>query len=230
MENKAFTGCSEQMYDFFRDIAFHNEKAFFEANRQRYVRYVKEPMYALAQALLPDALAIDPEFNDRIASIVSRINRDTRFSKDKSPYRDRVWLGFKPRGVRTGEAFEVYAEFEWQEYGYGMGCYCAAPELMQALRSRMLAKPYEFLSLVEDEAFASRFALCGEEYKRPRFHEGPEALWPYLNRKSIAFCFSSPALSRTCGPEIEQEIREGFALLKPVYRFLMGLDERPDED
>ena len=144
-----FAGCPEEMYQFFWEIAFQNNREFFEANRERYRRVVQQPMLALAGELAPAALSIDPRFNVRPSSVVSRIRRDTRFTRDKSPYRDHVWLGYKPAGARTSECFVLYAEFERERYGYGMGMYAPEPALMAELRARMLARPQRFLALVQ---------------------------------------------------------------------------------
>lgn len=219
-----FTGCPEEMYRFFWEIAFQNHREFFEANRERYRTLVQQPMLALAERLLPTALSIDPRFQTRPSAIVSRIRRDTRYTKDKSPYRDHVWLGFKPAGMRTSECFVLYAEFERERYGYGMGMYAPEPALMGELRARMLARPKHFLELVEEQRFRERFEVFGESYRRPRFTGCEAPLLPWVNRRSLGFSFASPALSRTYSPQIADEILEAFALLKPVYRFLMGLD------
>lgn len=219
-----FQGMTEDAYQFFWDIAFHNEHAFFEENRERYKKAVYLPMKELAIQLTPTALEIDPEFNVRASSIVSRIRRDTRYSHDKTMYRDHVWLGFRKPGTMISEAFVLYAEFERESYGYGMGMWGANSSIMRSLRERMLAKPQKFLSLVNDEAFTNVFSVVGESFKRPRFTQAPAELQPYLNRKNLAFCFSSPDLKKTLSPAIADEIISGFELLKPVYRFLLGLD------
>lgn len=219
-----FYGCPEDMYTFFWEIAFQNHREFFEANRERYKRSVQQPMLALVELLLPTALAINPSFNPRPASIVSRIRRDTRYTKDKSPYRDHAWIAFKPADKRASECFVVYVEFEREHYGYGMGMYAPDAKLMNTMRARILAQPRKFLSLIKEPRFAERFSVVGELYKRPKFADCDPELSTWLNRKSLSFCFSSPALSRTYSPEIADEIIESLELIKPVYRFLMGLD------
>ena len=218
-----FQGLSEDTYRFFWEIAFQNNREFFEANRERYKRVVQEPLFLLAEELLPTALEIDPGFSPKLSNIVSRIRRDTRYTRDKSPYRDHAWLGFRPPMQRVSECFVIYAEFERDAYGYGMGMYTADSARMRQFRERMLARPEQFLSLVGDPAFTQRFALVSEAFKRPRFAGANEALQPWLNLRRLSFQFSSPELSRTLRPEIADEIREGMLLLKPLYRFLMGL-------
>lgn len=219
-----FQGMTEDAYQFFWDIAFNNEHAYFEENRERYRRVVYLPMKELALLLAPAALEIDPGFNTRASSVISRIRRDTRYSHDKTMYRDHVWLGYRKPGTMISEAYVLYAEFEREGYGYGMGMWAPNSAIMRELRERMLAKPQKFLSLVNDPAFSARFETSGESYKRPRFAQGPAELLPYLNRKSLSFTYFSPNLKNTLSPSVADEILEGFALLKPVYRFLLGLD------
>lgn len=218
-----FQGLSGDAYRFFWEIAFNNNRAFFEENRDRYKREVQQPMLALAEYLIPTAREIDPEFNLRPAAIVSRIRRDTRFSKDKSLYRDHVWLAFKRHGERTSESFVVYAEFERDGFGYGMGMYCPQPLMMQEMRARILARPSQFLEIAENPAFTERFTLSGELYKRPKIPDAPAELAPWVNRKRLSYGYFTPELKRTMTSEVADEIREGFELLKPMYRFLMGL-------
>ena len=220
-----FQGLNEDTYQFFWEIAFNNEASFFGANRERYKKNVYEPLKQLAIELTPTAQAIDPDFNIRPSSVISRIRRDTRYSHDKTMYRDHAWLGFRRPGSMLSESLVVYAEFEREGYGYGMGMYGANPALMREIRPHILAKPNKFLELVNDPAFTSRFTVEGDLFKRPRITDAPEGVLPYLNRKGLSFCFSSPNLKKTLSPEIAEEIIEGFRLLQPVYRLLMGLDE-----
>ena len=220
-----FQGLNEDTYQFFWEIAFNNEQSFYEANKDRYKKNVYEPLKELAIQITPAAQEIDKDFNVRPAAVISRIRRDTRYTNDKTMFRDHAWLGFRRPGGMLSESLVVYAEFEREGYGYGMGMYGANPALMREIRPHILAKPDRFLSLVNDPAFTARFEVVGDLYKRPRFTEAPEGVLPYINRKGLSFCFSSPNLKKTLSPEIADEIIEGFQLLKPVYRLMMGLDD-----
>ena len=93
-----FTGFTADGYRFLMELEFNNEKAFVDANRQRYYDGVRDPMRALAMELSQTALDIDPLFNTNLMGVVSRLNRDTRFSANKLPYRNHAWLCFKHRG------------------------------------------------------------------------------------------------------------------------------------
>ena len=219
-----FTGFSEDTYQFFWELAFNNHQAFFEENRERYRKVVYQPLMELTMALIPTVKEIDHRLNLRPASTISRIRRDTRYSKDKSMFRDHAWLGYKMPGSLVSESFCIYTQIEREGYGYGMGMYAPNTELMQAMRGRMLAQPKQFLSLVSDPAFAALFTLEGMAYKRPKYTEVDPKLFPYINRRSLSFSYFSEKLTNTMQPDFFDEVREAFQLLKPVYRFLMGLD------
>lgn len=215
---------TEDAYRFFFEIALRNERAFFEENRARYEREVKKPMYLLAAALGDVAADINPALNTRPSAVVSRIRRDTRFTRDKSLYRDHAWLSYKEPGRRTGESFVLYAEFERDGYGYGMGMYCPQPEYMADIRRRILARPALFLKLVQEPGFAGTFTLNGEDYKRPKHPDAPQELQPWLNKRKFSYSFFSPDLKRTMDAGLVDEIRRAFVLMKPVYRFIQGID------
>ncbi len=219
-----FKGFSEDTFRFFWDIAFQNEQAFFETNRARYRANVYEPLLRLSEEIGPTVAEIDDRLNVKPSSTVSRIRRDTRYTHDKSPYRDHAWIAFRMPGAYISESFSIYAEISRDAYGYGMGMYAPNATMMQAFRQRIFAQPVRFLELINEPAFAERFTLEGEPYKRDRFPAEPAALKPYLNRKNMSFCFSSPQLTKTMSPALADEVRDGLRLLKPVYRFFMGLN------
>ncbi len=216
----AFQGFTQDTFLFFVEVTFHDSKRFMDQNRARYKREVQGPLSELALALLPDMLTIDPNFNTRLTSIVSRIYRDTRYSKNKSLYRDHAWLSFKHPDTRIGETFSMYAEIEPNGYGYGMGMYSPDSAFMKAFRERILTSPARFLALAE-EAKARGFTVEGERFKRDRFPDADPALKPYLNLKGISFTFFNKDVKKTYEPDFLNEVREGLLSLKELYQFIV---------
>ena len=80
-----FQGFGKELIPFFLDLRFHNDKSFMDANRERYYREVRQPFYDFIGAMGPGMQLIDEEMEVRPNKCLSRINRDTRFSRDKSP-------------------------------------------------------------------------------------------------------------------------------------------------
>ena len=161
-----FTGFQQEALDFLRDIRFNNNQTFYENNRERYETYVKAPLRALCDEMTPVVQLIDPKLDTRPGRTMSRIRRDTRFTKDKSPFRDHVWLGWRYPGESRSEGFGMYWGFGPDWLSWGAGCYSTDKPLMDALRLHIRTHPDE----VRDALFASgimeRYAMYGESYKK----------------------------------------------------------------
>jgi uncharacterized protein (TIGR02453 family) len=85
---------SKEIFQFFRELAKHNKKTWMDVNRERYKTVVTKPFHALLEQLSPALLKIDANFDvmARSGGNFSRINRDIRFAKDKTPYRAHMYL------------------------------------------------------------------------------------------------------------------------------------------
>ena len=83
-----------EIFRFFRDLKKHNKKAWMDANRERYKETVTKPFRRLLEELSPALLRLDANFDvaARGGRNFSRINRDIRFAKDKTPYRAQMYL------------------------------------------------------------------------------------------------------------------------------------------
>lgn len=217
-----FAGFSPDAYVFLMELGFNNNKPWMDANRQRYRALVQRPLQRMAAMLLPDMLEIDANFNPSLNSIVSHINRDTRYSRDKQPYRTHAWLAFRHPGQRLSESVCLYFELSPEGYGYGVGMWGADMARMAELRARALAHPEGLRQVVNDPALA-RYELSGELYKRDRFPSAPEDIKPYLNRKGLSWGYFDTSLAPTMGPGIYEEVRSAMLELAPVYKYLMGI-------
>ena len=63
-----------------------------------------------------------------------------------------------------------------------------------------------------------------DRYKRDHFPDAPEAVKPYINRKGISWCFYSKDLKKTLEPALLDEVLDGFDAMKPLYRFVQGME------
>ncbi|MFZ0820922.1 MAG: DUF2461 family protein [Candidatus Acidiferrales bacterium] len=101
-------GITKETFKFFKDLAKHNSKDWMDANRERYQQHVVEAMRGLLEALTPGALKLNGVFviTGKSGTNFSRINRDIRFAKDKTPYHTRMYL--KLPNSADGEGSELY--------------------------------------------------------------------------------------------------------------------------
>jgi uncharacterized protein (TIGR02453 family) len=99
-----------EMFRFFRDLRRNNAKSWMDENRERYQSAVVQPLRGLLEELTPVMQRLDPGFDvsGRTGVNFSRINRDIRFAKDKTPYRPQMYLKFPPQGGKDRSPGELY--------------------------------------------------------------------------------------------------------------------------
>lgn len=95
-------------FRFFRDLGRNNRKVWMDENRERYQECVVRPFRRFLEALTPEILRLDDDFDVRgkTGTNFSRINRDIRFAKDKTPYKTQMYLKFeRPCAGETGQLY-----------------------------------------------------------------------------------------------------------------------------
>jgi len=138
---------TQDTFRFFRDLARHNRKDWMDANRERYQRCVVAPFRRLLEALTPAVLALDPRFGvgGRTGGNFSRIARDIRFAKDKTPYRPQMYAQFRGGLPGGKEAGQLYVGLSRDTVTIGFRIYAGGPRkhspLAQIAAPRVLANP-----------------------------------------------------------------------------------------
>ncbi len=216
-----FTGFPARSFQFLQGLREHNTKAWFEAHRQEYQQFIVHPMQALVEELALLMLSIDPmlEVSPEVNKTISRIYRDTRFSKDKTPYKTNQWLTFKrPRKAWQNHP-AYFFELSPESYRFGMGFYCADRTTMDRFRAGLDGNPKPFLAATH---FFNQglFALEGESYKRPLKAEISPALQDWYNRKSFYLVSSYPVERQGISAAFADELASSFEELAPFYQYL----------
>ena len=217
-----FEGFDREMIPFFLDLRFHNDKAFMDQNRQRYYTHVREPFYAFIGDVGERLQRLIPDLEIRPNKCLSRINRDTRFSRDKSPYRDHLWCAFRQSGVSKDGMPFYWFEIGPENLSWGLGVWGENRELFDALRRRIAAYPDEILRLLPRISEAG-CVMDGPEWKKMSV---PDTVPPPLRglylKKAVFFEKIDPSLSWIYSPGIVDRVYETYALLLPFYRLLRG--------
>ena len=136
-----FSGFPEETIRFFLDIRFHNEVSFYKAHEDEYQTFVKKPFYRFIEELGETMLSISDDLEVRPAKCLARLRRDTRFTKDKSPYRDHLWLVFHRAGEAKDTSVMYWFELSPETVEWGLGFWGMNRPAMNALRARMVEKP-----------------------------------------------------------------------------------------
>lgn len=218
----AFT---KQAVEFLMENKFHDSKDWFRQHREQYDRLVLDPMRALVAEIAPAMLDIDGRLiaEPKVGRSISRIYRDTRFSKDKSTFRDVVWCVF----LREKKLYEgtpaFYFEFSPSKLRWGCGYYRASSRDMDTMRGLILRRDPDFDAARRAVGQDGYFELEGETYKRSKFPDiqGPARQW--LDQKNIAVTHNGGAegFDLLYSPELGVRLVRDFRQLKPLYAFFL---------
>ncbi len=223
-EERHFKGFSRKAFQFLKDLRANNDKRWFDTHRPDYEQYLLQPLRDLVTDLADFMLGIDLSFEvaPAVGKTISRIHRDTRFSKDKSPFRDCMWIVFKRSGKdwanwSTGYFLEINATW----YRYGMGFYDAAPDVMAAWRQRIDDDPQAFLKAVAWFDKQRVFQLEGQQYKRPKGPDKPEPVRTWYNHKSFYLSCNHKIDKAILSPKLVDDLIKGFGMTAPLYHYLL---------
>ena len=219
MQATKFTGFTPAAIQFFLDLAENNYKPWFEANKAVYETELKEPFKALITAMTPAMYDIDKRFELRPYRVLSRIYRDTRFSKDKSPYKTCLWMTFQ-RTVTDWMNYPGYfMELSADGYLLGMGLYAAKKQVMEEFRSKVESDPDYFRSITEELTSKRGFSIEGDLYKRPLSNELDEYFQPWMQRKSVWLMKKCPIGDEVFSEDIRRILEDDFTAMKDLYNF-----------
>lgn len=217
---------SEQTLDFLMENRFHNDREWFQEHKADFKRLVYDPLAALVEQMAPAISAVDPEIvtEPKTDRTISRIYRDTRFSKDKSLYRAEMWLSFK----RDKKAFPCYPEFFFvispEGWSVGAGYYVVLPDAMAEIRRRILSGDAGFDAARQVLTAHPAYALGGERYKRTKYPDQPEELREWLDRKSYYVVQDSQDFAALYAPDFGERMAAEIGKLAPVYRFFLDTE------
>lgn len=219
---------SEESLQFLLENRLQDSKLWFQENRQRYQETVLEPLRQLVRELTPWMLQIDPQLNcePKVGKCISRIYRDTRFSRDKSVFRDVMWVSFFRRKKLYYGMPGFFFEFSPRRLRWGCGYYQASQETMAAARELMLENSPQFLAARQVAEADPAYRQEGERYKRSRYPKQPEELRRWLDLKNLCLLTEQEDLSLLFQEDLAQVLGRKFEQLNPYYTFLLQAESR----
>lgn len=220
-----FTGFPEDTLRFFLDLRFHNSIGYFEEHREDFRRDVQEPFYEFINDLAPRMQKIDPQMEIRPYKCLARIRRDTRFTKDKSPFRDHLWLLFRRAAEPREQSLNFWFELGPDGVGWGMGFWGENRPVMDMLRRQMAAQPERILDVIDSCNLPEhRLALGGSSFKRMAVPpQLPERLKPWYLAKELFIPRVAPEMKWVYDEKLIGRVGRDFETMAPLYRLLRGL-------
>ncbi len=174
-EANKFEGFPKASVKFFTDLAKNNNKAWFEGHREEYDNSVMLPaqQFVVAMGKRLQKLSPNVSADPRVNRSLFRLNRDTRFSKDKTPYKTNMgamfWEGSRPRM----ECSCYYFHLEPPKLMLGIGIYMFTPEMLEVYRGACVhQKLGPQLRKITKQLASKGYNLGGKFYKKvPRGFE-----------------------------------------------------------
>jgi uncharacterized protein (TIGR02453 family) len=222
----AFEGFNPKGLQFLFENRMNNSKEWYDGHKEIYKQYVYQPMEALILEVAPAVREIDDQLITVPSKIISRVRRDTRFTKDKTLYRDHVWLTFLRDKSETATSPCFWFEIGQKGCGYGVGFYGAEPRVMAAMREMILEGHPAFLAALKGYEAQNRFVIGGETYKRSKYPDQPENLRTWLDRKNIYFECAHNDFKLAFSKELPEALKESYRSLKPIYDFFLAAEHR----
>ena len=235
-----FPGFSQDAIQFLADLAENNDRAWFQPRKGEFERLLKEPMEAMIEALAERLRARGvPMLADPKRSPF-RIYRDTRFSKDKSPYKTHLGATFPWRGQPDPAAEEGamgrahderahgyggYFHFQPGQMYVGGGMWHMERPRLEAFRAAVRDRPEHVLEALEDPAFVHAFGPARGHDELKRFPPG----WPRDHPQARMFLWKDVVFGRpmsddeVLAPDLPDRLAEAYATATPVFRFLSTL-------
>ncbi|HWZ29368.1 MAG TPA: DUF2461 domain-containing protein [Gemmatimonadales bacterium] len=216
---------------FFRDLARHNNKPWFEAHRADYERDVKDPMRELIELLDVRLARFAPEITGDPKRSLFRINRDIRFSKDKSPYKTNAacWFWHRDADPRVGDSAEAGGAGFYFHLGpkrslVGAGIWMPPRPLLARLREGIAERPQGFEKVVKNAGFLRRFGGLDDEAVLKRVPRGfnPEHRAASWLRYQSFTAGRSLSDRDVVGGGLLKTLEANFKGLLPLVRWLNG--------
>lgn len=157
-------------FAFLDDLTVHNDRAWFEANRQRYEAEVRAPALAFIEAMAPLLGKFAPRFRAdprKVGGSLMRIHRDTRFSRDKTPYKTNVGIQFRHDLGKDVHAPGFYLHVAGDGCFLGAGCWHPEPEDLARIRDRVATQPERWFAARDDRRLRKDWELAGDSLARP---------------------------------------------------------------
>lgn len=220
--NTVFTGFDPKAIQFLHDLKLNNNREWFAENKSIYKDYLESGMMNLFEAISETMSLIDPLFytEPKPAKVLSRIYRDIRFSKDKSPYRTNAWLTFKC-DVKDWKICPAYFfELSEEHIAYGMGFYEANKSSMDNLRNRIDEESVFVMRLVDNIKKETDFSIEGDKYKKILNPNIQEPLIPIYQSKNLYLIQEHPINDSVFNGDLQFRLMEQFLKTSEFYHFL----------
>lgn len=211
----------KEILDFLNELKLNNNREWFTANKKKYL-VTKAVFERFIEELIPRIVLFDAEIGLVTAKdCIFRINRDTRFSSDKTPYKTNFGAYITPGGRKGGRG-GYYFHIEPGMSMLASGIYMPEPEVLKAIRNEIYFRTGEFKKILNDKVFLKYFPelISEEKLKNPPKDfpkEFPDIELLKYKHYAVSCTFSNEIL---LSPGLLEFAEKAFKVTYPLNNFL----------
>lgn len=212
---------SEEFFKFFKELRRHNNREWFQKNKERYESVARRPMLAFIEELSPRFQKLSPHFMvnpDPVGGSMFRIYRDVRFSKDKSPYKTHASAHFSHHKT-GGHALGFYLHLDPQDSFAAAGSWHPETEALYKIRDGIVEFQEKWKSVIA-HCKRCKMEIEGDSLKRPP--SGYDPAHPFIEdikRKDFVVCLSFTQ-KQICSARFMDIFIDACKTMSPLVKFI----------
>ena len=223
MAGRRYAGFDRSTIAFLEELARNNNREWFKDNKARYEELVLDVALRFIQSMQEPLADIAPHFNaipQRMGGSLMRVYRDTRFSKNKLPYKTNIGIQFRHEQAKDVHSPGYYVHIDPDQVFIGVGMWRPDSEPLRGIRERIVAKPAEWKRAVGDARFKRMLELGGESLSRPpRGFDKDHELIEDIKRKSF-IAVRNLDVEDSLSAQFQRKVETTFRVAEPFMRFL----------
>lgn len=208
--------------DFFQQLEINNDRDWFNANKPRYEKEVKKPFEVFVGDLIDRMQTVDRNILITPKDAIFRIYKDTRFSKDKTPYKTQVSAIISPGGRKDMDYPGMYVELGGKHVRVYSGSYQPDKQQLEKIREKIITEGSRFQTLISNKDFVKHFGeIRGEKYKvLPKEIKEEAEKQPVLFNKQFYY-FSEWSPEIVTKPDFLEQVMTRYQIARPLTEFMI---------
>jgi uncharacterized protein (TIGR02453 family) len=223
MSAERYARFNPETITFLVELKNNNNRDWFNANKTRYEEEVLDVALRFIQSMQDPLAEIAPRFTaipKRMGGSLMRVYRDTRFSKNKTPYKTNIGIQFRHEQAKDVHAPGYYVHIDPDQVFLGAGMWRPASDALRGIRERIADKPAEWERVRDDKLFKRHFKLGGEALTRPpRGFDKEHPQIADIRRKDF-IAVKNMTLEEALNPRFQQKVETAFKAASDYMAFL----------
>jgi len=223
MASTRYASFKPESINFLRELKNNNNRDWFNENKSRYEEDVLDVALNFILSMHDPLQNFAPHFTaipKRMGGSLMRVYRDTRFSKNKTPYKTNIGIQFRHEQAKDVHAPGFYVHIDPDEVFLGVGLWRPEPTVLAAIRDRISNKQAEWLRARDDKKFKRHFHLGGQSLTRPpRGYDKEHLLIEDIKRKDF-IAAKNMDLAEATHAKFQQKVETAFKTAIPLMQFL----------